>query len=83
MTNIEWNLEDSTSILEQAENLMILIVEYLDDNVPNPDDKEYACMARVFCDRIDLLRSLVYAAEDALAKGNKILKQNILKSEVA
>lgn len=70
------NLEDSLYAIEQARNLLSLAMEIL-WHAPNPKDEEYDTMAVAFCNRLDLLCSLICVIDDAMIKGYEMLVQEV------
>lgn len=82
MTNIEMDLEDSVAMMNRANDLISLVLEFLDD-LPNPDKKEEQWKLVTFNRRADMLRSLIYSVDDAIDQAKGIVKQTICESEVA
>ena len=77
MSNIELNLEDSISIMERVWNLLMIASEFMDE-LPPRDNKKDLWKLETFNMRSDMLRALIWSAEDAIYEATKIVKREVL-----
>lgn len=82
MSNIHLNLEDSVCMMDRADDLIALALEFLDD-LPDPDNREEQWKLIAFNRRSEMLRSLIYSVGTTIDQAKGIVKQKVCGNEAS
>lgn len=82
MKEIKLGLEDSVCMMDRADDLIALALEFLDD-LPDSDNREEQWKLIVFNRRSEMLRSLIYSIGTTIGQAKDIVRQKAYGSEVA
>lgn len=82
MKEIKLGLEDSICMMDRADDLIALALEFLDD-LPGPDNKEEQWKLIAFNHHSEMLRSLIYSVGTTIDQAKDIVRQKVYGNEVA